>query len=255
MTNGLPELSTVVVFDGDDTLWSTEVLYDMARARAAEAVAADGLDPEQWSVLQREVDLENVRTMGLSADRFPLSSVQAYDQLAAAFGRAPSAEARRAVDRASRSVFDMTAEPVAGAADVVEAVAAVYPCALLTKGEPWVQRKRLDDSGLKRCFRRVEIVPRKRPEAFVDLVGDLGGDIASSWSVGNSLASDIGPAVAAGMEGAWIDAHVWGHERREPPPFDGHVHPLDDIRELPPLLGIEVTAGLGDSWRASSGDG
>ena len=36
-----------IVFDGDDTLWETEALYDDARRRAREIVAATGLDGER----------------------------------------------------------------------------------------------------------------------------------------------------------------------------------------------------------------
>ena len=37
----------------------------------------------------------------------------------------------------------------------------------------------------------------------------------SAWSVGNSLASDINPALRIGMRAIWIDAPVWEYERRD----------------------------------------
>src|SRR4051812_13994583 len=42
----------LIVFDGDDTLWSTEQLYDRARSAAARLVASVGLDPVRFETLQ-----------------------------------------------------------------------------------------------------------------------------------------------------------------------------------------------------------
>lgn len=72
----------ILIFDGDDTLWETEVLYDRARTAAARVVAGVGVDPAEFEHLQREVDVQNFESMRLSPDRFPTSSVQAYERLA-----------------------------------------------------------------------------------------------------------------------------------------------------------------------------
>jgi hypothetical protein len=49
-----------VVSDGDDTLWSTEALYDAARQRVYELVRGHGLDPDRWEAVERLRDVENV---------------------------------------------------------------------------------------------------------------------------------------------------------------------------------------------------
>ena len=43
------------MFDGDDTLWSTESLYDEARANARRVVAEAGLDDAAWEKLERRI--------------------------------------------------------------------------------------------------------------------------------------------------------------------------------------------------------
>ena len=72
----------MVIFDGDDTLWSTEPLYDDARAAAAEIVERAGLDAGEWERLERDIDVQNVQRFGLSSERFPTSCVEAYQTLA-----------------------------------------------------------------------------------------------------------------------------------------------------------------------------
>ena len=71
----------VVVFDGDDTLWFVEPLYDDARAEAAAIVAAAGLDAGNWESLQRRIDVRYVPYLGVSSKRFPKSCVEAYRRL------------------------------------------------------------------------------------------------------------------------------------------------------------------------------
>src|SRR3712207_5887306 len=70
--------SAVVVFDGDDTLWRTEPLYDRARQDARFVVENEGLDGARWEELQRRLDVANVARFGLSAKRFPTSCREAY---------------------------------------------------------------------------------------------------------------------------------------------------------------------------------
>ena len=60
-----------IVFDGDDTLWNTERLYDAARAKARHVVEKAGLDGARWEELERRIDVENVAHLGFSTERFP----------------------------------------------------------------------------------------------------------------------------------------------------------------------------------------
>jgi len=59
-----------LVFDGDDTLWVTEPLYDAARIAAGKRVAAVVLDSAAWDALQRKIDVKNVSRFGLSVSVF-----------------------------------------------------------------------------------------------------------------------------------------------------------------------------------------
>jgi putative hydrolase of the HAD superfamily len=203
-----------VIFDGDDTLWATEPLYDRARTRAREIVAAAGHDGAAWEALERRLDVENVGAMGYSPDRFPTSCVQAYEQISIAAGAAPDAGVSRRIRQAAASVFDEDAPVIAGAEETLAALRARGArLALLTKGHPDVQTRRVERSGLAGYFDVIEIVTEKSEQTIVDLVRALGADVADAWMVGNSMRSDVIPALAAGLRAIWIDAHVWEHER------------------------------------------
>jgi putative hydrolase of the HAD superfamily len=205
----------LVIFDGDDTLWATEALYDAARAQSARIAAGAGIDPEAFMSLQKEIDITNVQVFGLSSERFPQSSVDAYCSLARGVGLEPDAATAEAVRKASESVFSTVAPVVDDAASILRALQPSYRLVLLTQGDRSVQEYRIASSGLSELFDHVEIVDHKTADALRALCTRLAADPREGWMVGNSIPSDINPAVSIGMRAVWIDRDVWAHERRE----------------------------------------
>jgi putative hydrolase of the HAD superfamily len=231
----------VVIFDGDDTLWETEVLYDQARDDAAALVAATGIDPALFVELQRQIDVRNVARFGLRKERFPTSSVDAYRELVERRGDVMSDVVADDVYRASASVFGRPARLVDGAADVLGELSRRHDLALLTKGDPTVQQRRIAQSGLESFFRVVEVVEEKDTTSFRRVLGNLDAAASDAWSIGNSVRSDISPALAAGMHAVWVDAYVWAHERADHRSIE---HPdlrvAANLRQVPALIDAEA---------------
>lgn len=226
-----------VIFDGDDTLWSTEPLYDAARARARDAVSSSGHDGAAWEALQRRLDLENVATLGYSPKRFPLSCVQAYEQICRRQGQRCDAAVVAAVHEAAHAVFSTDAPLMASArATLSRLTRRGARLALLTKGDLTVQKRRLAHSGLAAFFDEVRIVTEKTPAALEELASCLGVAKSGTWVVGNSLRSDVLPALALGLRAIWIDAHVWEHERSAPDAHDPSIVTLTSLVDVPAYI-------------------
>jgi putative hydrolase of the HAD superfamily len=239
MSHAYPEhmLGRLLILDGDDTLWLVEPLYDEARIQAGKAVTAAGLDAQRWERIQRKLDVENVRHLGLSPERFPTSCLQAYRALIEETGRPPNPHAEAAIRSAAMTVFDRTAPVIDGAAEVLQTlVAASHRLVLLTKGSPEVQWKRIRESELASFFESVHVVPEKSDAAFAAICRSARVSPVDAWSIGNSLPSDINPALRIGMGAVWIDAEVWGHERRETEPGGGRLIRIKSLRDLPAVL-------------------
>lgn len=226
----------LVVFDGDDTPWWAEPLYDEARLRAADVVARAGLDPLAWEQLERRLDVENVQRFGLSAERFPTSCADAYRKLARQQGCPIDEAVAEEVRVTAATVFETQAPVVGGAETVLTELGHVATLALLTKGDEQVQHTRVADSGLGRHFALIEIVDHKDESSFAGVLDQLGVHPSRAWSVGNSLHSDILPAIAIGMCAAWIDAHVWEHERHHEPTVHDRIWECSRLAELPELI-------------------
>jgi putative hydrolase of the HAD superfamily len=225
-----------VLFDGDDTLWRTEWLYDDAREDARKVVERAGLDGDRWEAIERRVDVENVARLGHAAERFPSSCVQAYEQLCHETGTPPSPVVSSEVREAARSVFARRAPLIPGARETLLALRREgVRLALVTKGDAAVQRRRIAQSGLGELFDLVEIVHEKTPALLRSVADRLGVRAREVLSVGNSVRSDVLPSLAAGMRTVWIDAHVWEFERS--------AERLDDDRviraeRLPEILAL-----------------
>jgi len=225
-------VARAIVFDGDDTLWRTEPLYDLARQRARAIVELAGLAGAAWEHLERGRDVENVGRFGYSTVRFPISCVEAYEQLCAETGLGPDPEVARAVASAAMTAFDELAELLPHARETLEALRGRgLRLILLTKGEPGLQRQRVEQSGLAPMFDIIEIVDEKTPETFAAVLAKAGVAANEALSVGNSIPSDVLPSLAAGVQPVWIDAYVWEHEQSTGE-IDGRVIKVEDLAEL-----------------------
>ena len=234
----------VIIFDGDDTLWETERLYDRAREDAAKIVQAAGLPAGLWEDIERKLDVANVARFGLSSLRFPSSCVEAYYRVAALSKAAVSDTTEQRIRAAAESVFCATAPTVPGARRVLTAVRRYYRTVLLTQGEPEVQRHRIATSHLTDLFDAVEIVDSKEPSVFETTLAAMAAEPAASWMVGNSVRSDVNPAVATGMNAIWVNAHVWEYERSCDVVDSNAVHVAESLDAVPRIIADSQRSGL-----------
>lgn len=203
-----------VVFDADDTLWRTTPLYDLASKAVVDMIAVRGHDPAAVSEWADARDIENAKEMGYSMHRFP----RTMRETAAHFlGEGEPAWAALGM---GYNVFASVAEPTHGIADVLSALASGgWRLAVLTAGEATVQEKRLRDFAHVGAFAATRVVPKKDAAVFRALAADLGINPALSWVVGDSLRSDVLPAIEAGFSAIhyetmnWHGYEIHGHEK------------------------------------------
>jgi putative hydrolase of the HAD superfamily len=100
---------------------------------------------------------------------------------------------------------------------------------LITKGNDAVQRAKLDASGLEAVFSEVYVVGEKTVQTYVQAFGQsrIGPHAAM---IGNSLKSDIIPALAAGALGIFVPhAHETPLEKAEKPLDHPHFQECSTI--------------------------
>jgi putative hydrolase of the HAD superfamily len=136
---------------------------------------------------------------------------------------------------------DMAAHPIEimpGVLETLERMAEHYRIILITKGDLLDQEQKLARSGLGRLFQAVEIVSDKSPLTYRRLFSRHGDGAERSMMVGNSLRSDIVPAIEAGSWGVFIPHELtWAAEHAEAPSGAPRFRQLTCIDQLSDLLG------------------
>jgi putative hydrolase of the HAD superfamily len=228
---------TTVGLDADDTLWHNESIFRMTQARFR-SLMADHAEPEFLDSRLAEVERRNLALYGYGVKGFTLSLIETAMDIT---GGEPPGRIIADILAAGREMLSHPVEPLPGVDQALAELSAHYRLVLITKGDLLHQEQKLAASGLGDLFAAVEIVSEKDAATYARVFGRHGSGAAQAAMVGNSLRSDILPALQAGAFAAHVPYHMtWAHELADPP----HGHPrfteLPSIREVPDWLkGLE----------------
>ncbi len=224
----MPSLTTVA-FDADDTLWHNESYFRLTEQRFADLLR-DHAPPDHLAERLLAAERRNLGHYGYGIKGFMLSMIETAIEVTE--DRVPAAVIREIIAAGQ----DMLAHPIdllPHARAAVEAAAETHRVLLVTKGDLLDQERKLAQSGLGDLFHGVEIVSDKTPEVYARIFDRHGHGAARAMMVGNSMKSDVRPAIDAGGWGVFVPHGLsWALEHAEPP----HGHPR--YRELPDLGGL-----------------
>ena len=100
----------------------------------------------------------------------------------------------------------------------------------------FIRNRKLAASGLGDHFAGVEIVSEKSAETYTRIFARYGVDAGQAVMVGNSLRSDIWPALQAGAWAVYIPSEFeWARERAETPESE-RFQKFASFAELPGWL-------------------
>jgi putative hydrolase of the HAD superfamily len=208
----------LIAFDGDDTLWHNERSYREGRERFRRLLAGAGvvLTEEEIEARVNQTELANLEVYGYGVSSFALSLIETAIGLTE--GRITGTDLRGIVELAKHMLTEEV-ELFPGARDVLTTLAASYPLMLITKGDLLHQTAKIERSGLRDCFRFIEVVSHKTPDVYSAILSRHGVDPNRFLMIGNALRSDVLPVVAAGGWAVHIPAALsWSHEHAELPP-------------------------------------
>jgi putative hydrolase of the HAD superfamily len=224
---------TTIGFDADDTLWQNEHFFRLTGKRFAELLSAHA-DPGILSERLLEAERRNVRHYGFGIKGFMLSMIEtAIDTTE---GRVPAAVISEIL-AAGREMLVHPVELLPHAREVLEQLSADYRLVLITKGDLFDQERKVAESGLGEYFHAVEIVGDKDRATYDRLFRRHGGDPRRSMMIGNSLRSDVLPAIEAGSFGVYVPHELnWALEHAEVPLHSPRFRQIPSLGELLPLV-------------------
>lgn len=121
----------------------------------------------------------------------------------------------------------------------LDALAARGLLVLVTKGDLLHQEAKLAASGLGDRFAGVEIVSDKTEDTFARLFVRYGVTPEEAVMAGDSMRSDVLPALAAGAWAAFVPQPLaWGHEHAASPGEHPRFRELARLSDLPAWIDL-----------------
>lgn len=223
---------TTVGVDADDTLWHNETVFRLTQDRLA-GLLAPYAEPSDLTAHLAEVEARNLQFYGYGVKAFTLSMIET----ALAFAGDGSGAVIREILAAGREMLTHPIETLPGVEATLVGLAERYRLIVITKGDLLDQERKLAASGLGELFTAVEIVSEKTAETYARVFSRHGTGPAQAAMVGNSLRSDVLPALAAGAFAAHIPyALTWAHEAGSAPVDHPRFAELSAFAEIPGWL-------------------
>ena len=220
---------TTIGFDADDTLWQNETFYRMTQDRFA-GLLSNYTDPDPLHARLLEAERRNLGHYGFGIKGFMLSMIETAIEVTE--GRVPAS----VIAEILAAGQDMLAHPIdllPEAEATVRALAESHTLVLITKGDLLDQERKLAQSGLGEVFDAVEIVSDKKPSVYTRAFTMHGTGADAAMMIGNSMKSDVLPALEAGAWGVFVPHGLtWEVEHAKAP----EDHPR--YRELETLGGV-----------------
>lgn len=233
---------TTIGFDADDTLWQNEQFFRLTEERFVALLGAHG-EAAEISGRLLEAERRNLAFYGFGIKGFVLSMIETAIEITKGEVKASVIGEILAAGR------EMVAHPVETLPDARETLAALsgdYRLVVITKGDLFDQERKLAQSGLGDLFHGVEIVSDKTAEMYRRVFARHGDGPERAMMVGNSLKSDILPALEAGAWAVHIPHELtWALEHAEEPvgqPRYRRIPRLSALDELVRLIEAETAA-------------
>jgi putative hydrolase of the HAD superfamily len=225
----MPQLTTIG-FDADDTLWHNERVFKLTEARFRELLS-DHAEAGLVSSTLLEAEKRNLKFYGFGIKGFTLSMIETAIEVTG--GKAPASVIAEIL-AAGREMLTHPVETLPEVPETLASLAGRYRLILVTKGDLFDQERKLAQSGLGDMFDGVEIVSDKTADTYRRVFSRHGNGPTSAMMIGNSLKSDVVPALQAGSWGIHIPHELtWVLEHAEEPIDAPRYRRVGHLGEVP----------------------
>jgi putative hydrolase of the HAD superfamily len=227
-----------LLIDADDTLWENNIYFERAIAAFISYLNHHEYGPAEVRQALNAVERETILAHGYGLTSFTRSLVTCFQRLSPA---PVSEEKTERIRSFARSIAEQEIELLPGVAETLAKLASRHRLILMTKGNHAEQADKLTRSGLATYFSAVEIVAEKDPPTYREVIARHQPKPRAAraphtcWMIGNSIKSDINPALAAGLHAVFLfhkDTWVLEHATLDPAPQGQHLLELDSFSRL-----------------------
>jgi putative hydrolase of the HAD superfamily len=191
---------------------------------------ADHADPSELGTKLLATERRNLQFYGYGIKGFMLSMIDTAIDVTE--GRVP-ADVIQKILGAGRDMLNHPVVPLPDVRETLEYLSKDFRLVLITKGDLFDQERKLAASGLGELFHAIEIVSDKTSQTYTRIFNQHGRGPARAAMVGNSLKSDIVPALDAGSWGVFIPHELtWEHEHVDAPKDHPRFQQIESFASL-----------------------
>ena len=223
-----PARLTTLAFDADDTLWQNEQYFRTAEEELV-SLLADYADKDTLLAHLLEVGKRNVVSHGFGMKTFTFSMIDTAIDVSG--GRVPAQVIGRIL-ALGKEILNHPVELLPDVADTLESLAGSYRLILITKGDLFHQENKIAQSGLRGLFEAVEIVSEKSADTYAQAFAWHGDGPEASMMIGNSLKSDVIPALRVGSWGVYVPHPLtWAFEHADAPLHEPRFREIETLTQ------------------------
>ncbi|MCR8636701.1 HAD family hydrolase [Paenibacillus radicis (ex Xue et al. 2023)] len=205
-------IKQTILFDLDDTLIHCNKYFDIVVDQFADQMEmwfhTYHIPVEEIKKKQSQIDLDRVLQSGFAPDHFPESFVETYDYFSDLTGRIKDTDEIERLMELGRGVYGHSIEPYPFMLETLnELQADGHVLHLYTGGDPIIQMRKVTEAGLLPFFAgRIHVARHKTVDFLEALIMEQALDRKSTWMIGNSLRTDVTPALKTGIHSIFMPA-------------------------------------------------
>ncbi|MGM9922901.1 MAG: HAD family hydrolase [Bacillus sp. (in: firmicutes)] len=229
----------MLLWDLDDTIIITNPEFEKTNSHCAELLSkeiyGDGRAKLELMQMQRALDLQMVTECGFIRSRYLNSWLETSEKYFKNHGLAPHPALLQEISAAVEDIYVRKYKNVPESVEVIKNLKdAGFSMAILTAGEEEVQRKRVFESGVAEFMDDIHVYPYKTPLTLQEVM--LKHNRQNYAMIGNSLRSDIYPALENNILGIHVVKDTWQADQYDIDVTNPLYKPILNLKEIPGLL-------------------
>lgn len=233
-----------ILFDLDDTLVHCNKYFDLILDQFSDLLTEwfkpHGISAQEVREKQTEIDVAGVHQIGFASSHFPESLVDTYRYFGRVTGRKGLPEEEERLMKLGLSVYEQPIEPYPGMVETLNLLRSQgHDLHLYTGGETVIQQRKIEQMRLADYFQdRIYIRQHKNVEALEEILRSRRFDRSRTWMIGNSLRTDVMPALSAGIKAVYIKIpNEWLYNIVElQHDGDAELHTVSSLEEVPRVI-------------------
>lgn len=206
------------ILDGDDTLWESQERYDRVKEDFRSLMDNQEMGFPGLVEHLDQIDARRAESsLGLSRERFLESLLITYGYCCGRFEESWDMDIENQI---RQSWLDLSEPPqlYSYTQKFLSSIRNTFNTILVTSGDRENQIDKLESHGKEFLdhFCAVHVVPKKDPSILREILESADLEPKRTWMVGNSLRSDINPAMEVGIHAIHLSRKTWEFEQEDP---------------------------------------